>query len=169
MQPSKNPLLLLPVFRMIYEQRVGLLAWMVSIGLLALFMTSLAKSVADLVNTIPVLRVYVSGQADLNRAVISAFWFGTLPLLLAVFAITQVSRWTTDETDGRLEMVLSQPTPRWRVALEREGSLLVATTLIASVGSLVTLWAPDAQGISLGVGPTVLATALLLPFGLTFA
>jgi putative exporter of polyketide antibiotics len=65
-------------------------------------------------------------------------------------------------------MVLSQPTARWRVALEREGSLLVATTLIASVGSLVTLWAADAQGISLGVGPIVLATALLLPFGLTF-
>ena len=167
-QPSKNPLLRLPVFRIIYEQRVGLLAWMVSIGLLALFMTSLAKSVADLVNTIPVLRVYVSGQGDLNRAVISVFWFGTLPLLLAVFAVTQVSRWTTDDTEGRLEMVLSAPVSRWRVALEREGALLVATTLIAVVGSAVTLWAADAQGISLGVGPIALATALLLPFGLAF-
>ena len=167
-EASRNPLLRVPVLATIYEQRVGLLAWMVSIALLALFMTSLAKSLADLVKSIPVFRAYVGGQGDLNRAVISAFWFGTLPLLLAVFAITQVSRWTTDETDGRLEMVLSQPAARWRVALEREGALLVATTLIASVGSLVTLWAADAQGISLGVGPIMLATALLLPFGLTF-
>ena len=167
-EASRNPLLRVPVLPTIYEQRVGLLAWMVSIALLALFMTSLAKSLADLVNSIPVFRAYVGGQADLNRAVISAFWFGTLPLLLAVYAITQVSRWTTDETDGRLEMVLSQPAARWRVALEREGTLLVATTLIASVGSLVTFWAADAQGISLGVGPIVLATTLLLPFGLTF-
>jgi ABC-2 type transport system permease protein len=99
-EASRNPMLRVPVLATIYEQRVGLLAWMVSIALLA--------------------------------------------------------------------MVLSQPAARWRVALEREGALLVATTLIASVGSLVTLWAADAQGISLGIGPIVVATALLLPFGLTF-
>src|SRR5207253_5029978 len=104
-----------------YEQRLGLTAWMVSTGLLALFMTSLAKSVADLVNHIPIFRAYVSGQGDLDRAVISVFWFALMPLVLAVFAITQVSRWTADDTEGRLEMVLSVPFPRWRVALEREG------------------------------------------------
>ncbi|TMD45685.1 MAG: hypothetical protein E6I86_14555 [Chloroflexi bacterium] len=100
-EASRNPLLRVPVLAAIYEQRVGLLTWMVSIALLALFMTSLAKSLADLVNNIPVFRAYVGGQADLNRAVISAFWFGTLPLLLAVFAITQVSRWTIDESANR--------------------------------------------------------------------
>ena len=167
-EPSRNPLLRLPVLATIYEQRLGLTAWMVSTGLLALFMTSLAKSVADLVNHIPIFRAYVSGQGDLDRAVISVFWFALMPLVLAVFAITQVSRWTADDTEGRLEMVLSEPVPRWRVALEREGALLVGTTLIAVVGSAVTLWAADAQGISLGVGPIVLATALLLPFGLAF-
>ena len=163
------PLLLrLPVLATIYEQRVGLIAWMVSTALLALFMTSLAKSVADLVSHIPIFRAYVSGQGDLNRAVISVFWFAMMPLVLAVFAVTQVSRWTTDDTEGRLEMVLSAPVSRWRVALEREGALLLATTLIAVVGSIVTFWAADAQGISLGVGPIVVATALLLPFGLAF-
>ena len=167
-EPSRNPLLRLPVLATIYEQRVGLLAWMVSTALLALFMTSLAKSVAELVNHIPIFRAYVSGQGDLNRAVISVFWFAMMPLVLAAFAITQVSRWTTDDTEGRLEMVLSEPVSRRRVALEREGALVVATALIAAVGSAVTLWAAGAQGISLGVGPIALATALLLPFGLAF-
>ena len=167
-EPSRNPVLRLPVLATIYEQRVGLLAWMVSTALLALFMTSLAKSVAELVNHIPIFRAYVSGQGDLNRAVISVFWFAMMPLVLAAFAITQVSRWTTDDTEGRLEMVLSEPVSRRRVALEREGALVVATALIAAVGSAVTLWAAGAQGISLGVGPIALATALLLPFGLAF-
>jgi len=167
-EPSRNPLLRLPVLATIYEQRVGLIAWMVSTALLALFMTSLAKSVADLVSHVPIFRAYVSGQGDLNRAVISVFWFAMMPLVLAVFAVTQVSRWTTDDTEGRLEMVLSAPVSRWRVALEREGALLLATTLIAVVGSIVTFWAADAQGINLGVGPIVVATALLLPFGLAF-
>jgi len=167
-EPSRNPLLRLPVLATIYEQRVGLLAWMVSTALLALFITSLAKSVAESVNHLPIFRAYVSGQGDLNRAVISVFWFAMMPLVLAAFATTQVSRWTTDDTEGRLEMVLSEPVSRRRVALEREAALLVATTLIAVVGSAVTLWAADAQGISLGVGAIALATALLLPFGLAF-
>src|SRR5207244_2733115 len=80
-----------PVLATIYEQRVGLTAWMVSTALLALFMTSLAKSVADLVNHIPIFRAYVSGQGDLNRAVISVFWFAMMPLVLGAFAITQVT------------------------------------------------------------------------------
>jgi len=167
-EPSRNPFLRAPVLATIYEQRVGLTAWMVSTALLALFMTSLAKSVADLVNHIPIFRAYVSGQGDLNRAVISVFWFAMMPLVLGAFAITQVSRWTTDDTEGRLEMVLSEPVSRRRVALERAGALLVATTFIAVVGSAVTLWAADAQGISLGVESIALATALLLPFGLAF-
>ena len=167
-EPSRNPFLRAPVLATIYEQRVGLTAWMVSTALLALFMTSLAKSVADLVNHIPIFRAYVSGQGDLNRAVISVFWFAMMPLVLGAFAITQVSRWTTDDTEGRLEMVLSEPVSRRRVALERAGALLVATTFIAVVGSAVTLWAADAQGISLGVECIALATALLVPFGLAF-
>ena len=167
-EPSSNPLVRSPVLANLYEQRVGLLAWIVSIALLAVFLTSLAKTLAELVNSIPVLRAYISGQGDLNRAVISVFWFGTVPLLLAVFAITQVSRWTSDDTEGRLELLLSEPVARWRVALDREGALLIATALIAAAGSLVTWWVADLQGIGLGLGPVGLATALLLPFGLTF-
>jgi ABC-2 type transport system permease protein len=167
-QASRNPLLRVPVLATLYEQRLGLLAWMVSIAFLAVFLTSLARSLADIIRSNPVLRVYLSGQSDLNRAVIGVFWFGAIPLLLAIFAITQVSRWTSDDTEGRLEMVLSEPVARWRVALEREGALLVASALIAAAGSLVSSWVAQLQGIGLGIGPVVLATALLLPFGLTF-
>lgn len=167
-EPSRNPLLRLPVVATLYEQRLGLLAWMVSIALLAVFLTSLARSLADIIRSNPVLRTYLSGQGDINRAVIGVFWFGAIPLLLAIFAITQVSRWSSDDTEGRLEMVLSEPVARWRVALEREGALLVATTLIAATGSLVASWVAQLQGIGLGIGPVILATALLLPFGLTF-
>jgi ABC-2 type transport system permease protein len=167
-QASRNPVLRVPVLATLYEQRLGLLAWTVSVALLAVFLTSLARSLADIIRSNPVLRLYISGQGDLNRAVIGVFWFGAIPLLLGVFAITQVSRWTSDETDGRLEMVLSEPIARWRVALEREGALLIATALIAGAGSLVASWVAQLQGIGLGIGPVVLATALLLPFGLTF-
>src|SRR5207302_3147354 len=38
----------------------------------------------------------------------------------------------------------------------------------AAAGSLVTVWVAQLQGIGLGVGSVVLATTMLLPFGLTF-
>lgn len=167
-QPSRNPLLRVPVLPTIYEQRIGLLAWMVSIALFALFMTSLAKSLADIVNSNPVFRAYVSGQGELNRAVISAFWFSFVPMLLAIYGITQVSRWSSDDTEGRVEMVLSEPVARWRVVLERQASLLLATALIATAGSLATVLGAGWQGITLGSGPVVLATALLFQVGLSF-
>src|SRR5207248_2933900 len=45
-------------------------------------------------------------NAEFNAAFLGAM-FSLLPLLLMAFAVTQVNRWTADEDDGRLEIVLS--------------------------------------------------------------
>lgn len=166
MEPSSNPLLRAPLLTAVYEQRLGLTAWTVGAGLLALLLGSVAKSTAEILTSNPVLSAYLAGQGDINRAIISIYWFGTVSLLLAIFAITQVSRWAAEGTEGRLELLLSQPVPRWRVVLEREGSLLLGAALIAACGGVVTTLVADAQGITLAVGPMVGATLLLLPLAL---
>jgi ABC-2 type transport system permease protein len=168
--PSRNPMLRTALSESLYEHRAGLFFWCLGIALLALFMTSLVKTLVEIVSTNPVLKQYLTGQhGDLARAAVSAFWFGTLPLLLAVYAITQVSRWTSEDGDGRLEMTLSQPMPRWRVVLERAGALLTGTALIVAAGSVATWLGSAAQGIALGgAGPILRASLLMLPFGLAF-
>jgi polyether ionophore transport system permease protein len=168
MEPSSNPLLREPALAAVYEQRLGLTAWIIGAGLLALLLGSVAKSTAEILTSNPVLSAYLAGQGDIGRAIISIYWFGTVSLLLAIFAITQVSRWAGEDTEGRLELLLSQPLPRWRVVLEREGSLLLGAALIAAFGGLVTIMIANAQGIRLAAGPMVGATLLLLPLTLAF-
>ena len=168
--PSRNPMLRTALSESLYEHRAGLFFWCLGFALLALFMTSLVKTLVDIVSSNPVLKLYLAGQhGDLERAAVSAFWFSTLTLLLAVYAITQVSRWAGEDGDGRLERTLSQPIARWRVVLERSGALLVSTALLVAVGSLATWIGTAAQGIALGGPGSVLkASLLLLPFGLAF-
>ena len=52
-------------------------------------------------------------STELNAASSSAM-FVFLPLFLMAFAVTQVNRWSADEEDGRLELVLSAPQSRPR-------------------------------------------------------
>ena len=67
-----------------------------------------------------------------DAAILSAL-FIFLPLLLMAFAVTQANRWSADEEDGRLELVLSTPQSRLSVLLGRFAALATATVIIAVV------------------------------------
>jgi ABC-2 type transport system permease protein len=163
-------MLRLPVLAAVYEQRIGLAAWLVGTGLMAIFFVSLAKQTADLMQKIPSLRGYLSALAggNVEQAFIGFFWFGILQLILAAYAITQVSHWSSEDTEGRLEMMLSEPIHRWRVVVERAATLALVTSLIIVVGVLVTMAAAPGSHITLDAGDVLRASFPLLPFGLTF-
>jgi ABC-2 type transport system permease protein len=169
-RPARNPMLRLPVLAAVYEQRIGLAAWLVGTGLMAIFFVSLAKQTADLMQKIPSLRGYLSALAggNVEQAFIGFFWFGILQLILAAYAITQVSHWSSEDTEGRLEMMLSEPIHRWRVVVERAATLALVTSLIIVVGVLVTMAAAPGSHITLDAGDVLRASFPLLPFGLTF-
>jgi ABC-2 type transport system permease protein len=60
--------------------------------------------------------------------------FDMLPLLLAVFAVTQgASAIAGEEERGTLDLLLSQPVRRWRVLAEKLLAMIVGTTTIALV------------------------------------
>ena len=166
---DRNPLLRVPVLESLYEQRIGLAFWVLGIALIGIFFVSLAKPLVNLLQTVPALRVYLSlfGNA-IYPALIGGFWYGTLLLLLAFYAITQVARWSSEDGEGRLEMVLSQPVSRWRVVIDRALVLLVGCGVIALAASLITALTTSAQGITLDAGGVLRAGLLLLPFTLSF-
>jgi ABC-2 type transport system permease protein len=167
--PARNPVLRIPVLETLYEQRIGLAFWVLGTALLGVFFVSLAKPLADLLQAVPALRFYLAlFGASLYPAMIGAFWYGTLELLLAFYAIAQVARWSAEDSDGRLEMVLSQPVPRWLVVIERGIALMVGAGVIVLAASVVTLLTTSAQGIALDGGGIVRAGLLLLPFTLSF-
>jgi putative exporter of polyketide antibiotics len=84
--PSANPLLRTPVASALYEQRLGLLAWIVGTALVAAFMASLTASVSDILESTPSLHAYLqaSGTTNTRLLVLGEFWFGLGGLLIRV-------------------------------------------------------------------------------------
>jgi ABC-2 type transport system permease protein len=168
--PSSNPLLRVPVLSAIWEQRVGLIAWMIGTAVMASFLLSLVTSLTDFVRTNPIMQGYARavGTSDPVLILLGAFWFGLANVLVVFFAIVQVGRWAAEDAEGRLEMTIAQPVPRWRVVVERFVTLAVTSALVSAAGSLAVAAEAPGQGIHLDAGRMVLATALLVLLALTF-
>jgi ABC-2 type transport system permease protein len=170
-RPSANPLLRLPVLSMVYEQRTGMLAWGIGCGLLAAYLASIAPEMTQLVQSSSAFRFYLTlaGHGNPYLALTGIFWFGTFLPLLAVFSITQVSRWSSDDNEGRLEMVLSAPVSRGRVVAERALALLVRMAVVIAVSSTALLLGALSANLNLDISRLSVASSALIPFGLSFA
>jgi len=169
--PSINPLLRIPVVADLYAQRIGLVAWMAGLVLFALFMTSIAGQVGEFLARTPGLAGYlaaIGGTTAVTRTVIGSVDYSITLTLLAVYALTVVARWAADDQEGRLELVLSQPVPRWRVVVERVAALAIGSLLIILAVSITIAAVAPSQGVTLSTGDLVRAGGPLLPFGLLF-
>ena len=108
------------------------------------------------------------GDAATNASILSAL-FIFLPLLLMAFAVTQANRWSADEEEGRLELLLATPHPRLRVLLGRFAALSTATVVIALVTLAVTEFASAASALKLDAGNVAAASLSMIPLGLFVA
>ena len=169
MRPSRDPLLRIPILATIDQQRWWILGWMLGLAALAVFLTSLTRTMVDTLLAIPAMRVYFErlGSAGYDTFV-AIVWGQTALLLLSLFAIFQVNSWVADDSEGRLESALAQPVSRARVALERVGSLLLGAGLIAAAGALA-VWATAASAdIALSGDRFAGGSALMLTVPLAF-
>ena len=110
----------------------------------------------------------IGGGSTLNELLLGAM-FELLPVLLMAFAVTQVNRWSSDEDDGRLEMVLASPQARWAILLGRFAALASATIVIGVVTLVVSAIAAQAAGVSLDMTHLAEATLGMIPLGLLIA
>jgi ABC-2 type transport system permease protein len=169
--PSANPLLRIPVVAGLYIQRVGLLGWIAGAVVFAVFLTSIAGQVGEFIAKTPGLALYlaaIGGSAGVTRAVIGSATYTLALALLAVYALTMVARWAADDQEGRLELILSQPVPRWRVVVERVAELAAGSLLIVLAVSIAVAVLAPSQHITLSTGDLLRAGGPLLPYGLLF-
>lgn len=103
-----------------------------------------------------------------NEAILGAV-FLFMPILLMAFAVTQANRWSSDEEDGLLEIVLSTPQPRLRLMLGRFAALGTATIFISVVTLAATTIAAAVYGVALDYGNLVAASLSMIPLGLLVA
>jgi len=108
------------------------------------------------------------GDVNINAGFLSAM-FIFLPLFLMAFAVTQVSSWSADEQDGRLELVLTSPQPRLQVVLGRFAALATATVVISLITLLASVVAAAAAGLKLDTGNLAAAPLGMIPLGLLVA
>ena len=110
----------------------------------------------------------LGGGAGTDAAILSAL-FVFMPVMLMAFAVTQANRWSADEDDGRLEVLLSTPQPRLRVLLGRFAALSTATVVISVVTLIVTVVAASATGLKLDAGNVAAASLSMIPQALLVA
>jgi len=108
------------------------------------------------------------GDTATNEAILGAL-FLFIPILLMAFAVTQANRWSADEEDGLLEIVLSTPQPRLRLILGRFAALATATIFISVVTLAATAIAAAVYGVALDYGNLAAASLSMIPLGLLVA
>jgi ABC-2 type transport system permease protein len=169
--PARTPWLRIPVLAPLYEQRFTLLAWATGVAISAAYIASIGRTLVNLVKEPGELHAYLAlaGRGDPYVAITGYFWFGMLQLMLVAFALASVARWAGEDNDGRLEMQLSAPVPRWRVVVERSVSFLAGAAAIVLLSSAAFYVSGLAGNISFNAGDLAVASLLLLPFVLSFA
>jgi ABC-2 type transport system permease protein len=144
----------------------GFAAWMVVIA------RQTENQLAALYKSSPLLRDFITkvggGDVTTNATLLSAV-FLLLPLLLMAFAVTQANRWSADEEDGRLELVLATPQPRLLVLLSRFAALTTSVVVIGLLTLAATAVASTATGLALNGGHLAAATLSIIPLGLLMA
>ena len=167
--------------RSVYTRSLGMIVvpacwWTLVIAGFAAWMVVIVKQIetqmASLYASSPLLKDVINkvGGGDLaTNATLLSFLFVFLPLLLMAFAATQANRWSADEEEGRLELVLSTPQPRLRVLLGRFAALTTATIIIGVLTLAATAVASVATGLKLDGGNLAAATLSIIPLGLLVA
>ena len=167
--------------RSVYTRSLGMIVvpacwWTLVIAGFAAWMVVIVKQIetqmASLYASSPLLKDVITrvGGGDIStNATLLSFLFVFLPLLLMAFAATQANRWSADEEDGRLELVLSTPQPRLRVLLGRFAALTTVTIIIGMLTLAATAVASLATGLQFDWGNLAAATLSIIPLGLLVA
>lgn len=170
-EPSRSPVWRIGVVRDIYERRVGLAMWAVGLAAVAALFVSLTKTIIQPLLSIPALTHFFGGfvGGQLYTSFLGYFWLSFAQLLFAGFAIAQVARWSAEDSDGRLELMLSTPTSRALIVVERALVLTVGALVVAVISEAAVLIVSHYQTMDVSTQKVTEASLLLVPFALVFA
>lgn len=135
--------------RTLYDNRRSLFWWSFGIGLMGLYvvvaypMIEGFEELADMMEN-PVFQVLLGDVGELDWTSPEGFmgieFFSWIPLVLAVYGVLFGINITSGEEDrGTIDILLSTPTPRWQVIVEKFLAYIVGVALILGITTIVML------------------------------
>lgn len=119
---GSNRMLTSPLGKAMLDVAWPTVLWGLGLGIYAAVSISTSKEVLEPIKEIsqrlPWMAAIV-GNIGSTESYLSFSLFTFLPVLLAVYAVMQVSAWAEDEEEGRMETLTSTPQARWRFLLPR--------------------------------------------------
>ena len=150
----------------IAEQPLGLFSWCAGLGFFTALEISLTPTALKLFEEnggrlAKILKEH--GQALTEAAFLSAF-VSTALMIVAAFAVTQVSRWVADASQHRNDVTFAYPVSRLRYLIERTLNLLVVSVIVVAgmiAGALIGAALGNVSLDLAGLGRTALVLVLL--------
>lgn len=163
----------------LWHSRVGTLVWGIGLALIMAVSVQATPALAalgmdDLMNAFPEWMRNFLGVTDMElmaspNGLVALGFFGKLALLIAAYPVVMGLRVTaSEESDGMMDVVLSQPIPRSRVVIEKFLAYCVTISFVMGitilgvfVGSIGLTFPPDKAPLD----PLVLAmvTSSIIP------
>jgi len=115
-------------------EMVPAVVWGATIGAYAALMLSVLHDIKDsMANLLGIYRQLGIDVTPSDASVLDATVFILATVLMGAYAVSRAGAWATEETAGRLELILSTPTPRWRILLARYAAALTGAALAVMV------------------------------------
>lgn len=133
------------MFRLIWQElkfrRNAIIGWSLGLCFFPVVYIGIYPSVADQMAGFADLEIYKAMGMSLGTF---ADWVGSIlivfmPLVAAIYAlINGTGTLAGEEEDGRLEMIVTLPLPRWQIVTAKALALTISTFLIYTVVSIVS-------------------------------
>jgi ABC-2 type transport system permease protein len=154
----------------LYRQRVGLIAWTVVTTLFITVFVSMMSGIVDIWNKFAFLQQFASAGFGSDAAQqYLAMVYEILPPFLAGFVITQSSKWSTDLSQGRVQLFLSTPVSWSGLILRRIAATMIGVEFLIIFSLTAIAIGSKAQGA--GVYPSAILRVFVMTnlFSLAFA
>lgn len=165
-----------PFTRQLADRAGVAIAWGIGIGVYAALIAGSAKQFAEVIVSLPQIQAYLDvlyPDIDLLQpsGLLQLAFFSFGAVLFGLAAATAVAGWATDETDDRLDLVLSAPLSRagWfvRSGLGVIAAIAIVAVLIAAiVGAAVASVGGEVRDVIAGTLILGLAAAAFASVGL---
>ena len=146
----------------------GLGWWMLGVFLYAAYGAGIVKSseqqLRDAIEGSPAFaQLFGANLLATDYGFVSLAVFLIVSIAAMLYALIRANDWPANQDNGRLDIVLSTPQPRWRVALQWYGTALVGFILLALANALGIIVGSAATGLTLDAGRVFAASLALVP------